>query len=169
MFAVGDYVVKSNEGVCRIEERILMKSFDDVERPYFLLVPLEDAHAKVFIPEEAQQPAVRPVMTEAEALDLIGRMTQIESTVIESDKLREKIYKDALRSNDPEQLVGIIKSVFLRSEQRRVMGKKATVIDDRCFKAAEHALYSELSFALRKETDEVRKLIMDTASAKKNA
>ena len=169
MFSIGDYVVKSNEGVCRIEDQVFMKGFDREEKPYFMLVPIADARAKLYIPVEAEQQIVRPVMTEQEAMELIGRIDEIECTVIENDKVREKTYKEALHSNDPEQLVGVIKSVFLRSEARRGAGKKATVVDERCFKAAESALYSELGFVLKKEKEEVRKLIMETASAKKNA
>ena len=165
MFAVGDFVLKSNEGVCRIEERVSMRAFDNVERPYFLLRPVADPRVKLYLPEQEEYRDVRPVMTEEEAFLLIGRVPEISCTVIENDRQREQIYKDILRSNDPEQLVGIIKSLYLRCEERKNAGKKVTVMDDRCFKAAEHALYSELAFTLKKEIAEVRALIAKTAES----
>ena len=166
MYSIGDYVVKSNEGVCRIEERVRMKSFDQVERPYFLLVPVSDPRAKLYIPDTEEYRDVRPVMTKEEALLLISRVNEIACTKIDNDKLREKTYKEALHSNNPEKLVGIIKSLFLRGEERKGAGKKVTVVDDRCFKAAENALYSELSFVLEKEVGQVRQMIMETASSR---
>ncbi len=169
MFAVGDYVVKSNEGVCRIEERVSMRAFDNVERPYFLLRPVADPRIKVYLPEQKEYRDVRPVMTEEEALSLIERMPVICCTAIVNEKMREQVYKDALRSNDPEQLVGIIKSLYYRCEERKNAGKKVTVMDDRCFKAAEHALYSELAFTLKKEIGEVRELIGKTAESLKES
>jgi len=166
VYSIGDYVVKSNEGVCRIEERVRMKSFDQVERPYFLLVPVSDPRAKLYIPDTEEYRDVRPVMTKEEALLLISRVNEIACTQIDNDKLREKTYKEALHSNNPEKLVGIIKSLFLRGEERKGAGKKVTVVDDRCFKAAENALYSELSFVLEKEVGQVRQMIMETASSR---
>ena len=78
---------------------------------------------------------------------------------IENEKEREKIYKDAINSCNPQKLVGIIKNLYLRRLERTNSGKKNTVVDDRYFKLAENQLHNELSFALQVEKEQVVQII----------
>ena len=48
-------------------------------------------------------------------------------------------------------------------------GKKITATDERYFKQAEEALYTELGFALEKTNEEIRALINSTMEQKKKA
>lgn len=167
MYQVGDYVVKANNGVCRIDQ-IMHLDLPNVSRDklYYLMIPQEDKNMKLYVPVDGKGDELRSVITEDEAWELIQKIPDIEATWIVNDKLREQEYKDAIRSCRPELLVGIIKNIYHRKKVRNEQGKKNTAVDERYFKIAENTLYSELAFAVGKKKDEMQELIATTIEAK---
>lgn len=166
MLKIGDYVMKNSEGVCRVDEQIMMRSYDNSgEVPYFLLVPLRDARSRVYVKQADTYTDIRPVMSKTEARSLIGQIPEIDPASIDSDRAREQIYKDAIRSLDPVRIVSVIKNMYARSEERMRQGKKRTSVDDRYFRLAEETLFQELAFALEKEPEAVRAMIKDVSNS----
>ena len=55
----------------------------------------------------------------------------------------------------------------MRRSKRLEQGKKNTAVDDRYFKLAQNNLYSELGFALHRDTDEVDELIKESIKKQK--
>lgn len=163
MYLKGEFVVKANTGVCIVED-ILMRRLTESsdEKQYYCLAPIADSRSKVFVPVDSDKANLRKAMNQEEAVALIHAIPRIETRWIESDKNREQEYKNAMRSNDPVALVGIIKNLYLRNKDRLEHGKKITAIDDRYFKLAENALYSEIAHALDKKTEDMKELIISS-------
>lgn len=160
MFKKGEYVVKANTGICIIDD-IIMKQLTETapSKEYYVLIPLNDEKARLFVPTTSDSSNMRPAMTEEEAWELIRSIPEIEVKWIENDKTREKEYKEVMRSNDPTALVSIIKNLYTRNRRREEQGKKVTAVDDRYFKLAELTLYSELAHALGKKTADMQSVI----------
>ncbi len=166
MYAVGDYVVKVNKGVCKVEDitRLTIPNADR-NRLYYLLIPLEDAGSKLYVPVEGVEQNIRPVITEEAAWQLIDRIGEIDAAAITDEKQREASYKEALHSCEPERVISVLKSIYQRKQERDAQGKKITAVDDRYFKLAEDVLHSELAFAIGRDKQEMREVI----SAKMNS
>jgi len=163
MFEIGQYVVKANTGVCKVTEiRSVSMSEEDEAREYYILSPYGDSRSTILVPVGSDKSNVRSIMTEEEAGTFIHQIPEIEVAWIESDRQREQHYKDAIKSNRPDQLVSIIKNLYIRSRERELQGKKTTAVDDRYVKIAEAALYQELAIALGKLPEDMRSVVMDT-------
>ena len=161
MYQIGDYVVKSGNGVCEVKDiQHLNMSGVDKNKLYYVLIPIEDKGATLYVPVDHDN--LRHAMTHDEAWDVIHRIPQIEEVNIENDKLREQSYKEAMRDGEPEELIRIIKHTYLRWQRRTAQGKKTTATDERYFKLAEDKLYSELAFALGKDKSDMRQLITES-------
>lgn len=76
-------------------------------------------------------------------------------------KNEEQNYKEAVRANNPEALVAIIKMIYQRKQKRLAQGKKCTATDARYFQIAENLLYMELGVALEKPKQEICKTTID--------
>lgn len=163
MFKIGEYVVKANTGICVIDD-ITMKQLAETVPPkeYYILIPLNDKNARIFVPTESEASNMRAALTEEEAWSLIKSIPDIAVRWIESDKTREREYKEVMRSNDPAALVSIIKNLYVRNREREEMGKKVTAVDDRYFKLAENTLYSELAHALGRDKEDMKAIISET-------
>ena len=156
MIGIGDYVVKMNEGVCYVDLELLLESFQDKRHvPYYLLLQVANNRMKVYVPVAQDYTDLRPVMNQSEANELLSEIGGIAATEVPNDRLREQIYKDALRSLDPRRLVGIIKCMRFRGRERLRQGKKTTAVDDRYLKLAETAFCREMGFVLEKPSEEI--------------
>lgn len=160
MYEIGEYIVKANNGICRIEDIVHLDfSSADKNMLYYVLIPINDEKEKIYMPTNTENISVRKVMTSDEALELISKISEMNQTWIVNEKLREQRYKEAVRSNNPAELVGIIKLIYIRKQERLEQGKKTTTVDEKYFRIAEDRLYSELQFALNKTREEVCALI----------
>ena len=161
MYCVGDFVVKPNTGVCKIDKIVLLNPDGTEEKEYYVLLPVENEKSKMFVSVDVDRKRLRPAMSEEEARAFIREIPDIDETDIPSDKLREQQYKEAFRTNEAEALVGVIKSLNSRIKSRIAIGKKITSTDERYLHQAERALYTELAFSLKTDYSKIRDKIME--------
>ena len=163
MYEIGDYVIKANNGVCRVEDTLHPDLPNvDKNRLYYLLVPLDNKNSRLYVPIDTAENSLRRALSEEEAWEVIEKIPEVEAAWIANDKLREQTYKEAIHSSNPTALVSIIKNLYIRKKQRSEQGKKSTATDERYFKLAEDNLYAELAFALGKEKNQMRQIIAET-------
>lgn len=165
MYKIGDYIVKSVDGICQIRDILHLNiSGADKNRLYYLLVPVNDEKGKIYLPTDTADSVIRKAMSEKEAWELIDKIPGIKEIGIDNEKTREKRYKEAICSGNPESLISIIKLTYLRQKKRVESGKKGTVIDERYLNLAENNLYAELGFALNISKEDVCQLIISVLS-----
>lgn len=156
MFAVNDYIVYGNHGVCKVENiGTVSLAMVDKNKVYYTLRPVYKNEAVVYAPVENPKSVIRPVLTREGADKLIEEIPSLESVWIGNEKEREMQYKAALRSCDCKELIRIIKTLYHRKMDRIKDGKKVTVVDERYFRMAEEQLYGELAFAMDMERSQV--------------
>lgn len=164
MYCVGDYIVKTTNGVCEIKNILNPDFVSDSKKMYYQLRPLADANAKLFVPVDKEDGTLRAVMTETQAEELVRKIPSINEIWVNNEKERERRYKEAIQSNNPEKLVGIIKLIYQRKQSRMRQGKKTTAVDGRYFDIAEKLLYSELEFVMKKNRDEIYEMISESCN-----
>ncbi len=156
MFAVNDYIVYGNHGVCKVENiGTVSLAMVDKDKVYYTLRPVYKNEAVVYAPVENPKSVIRAVLTKEDADKLIEEIPSLESVWIGNEKERELQYKAALRSCDCRELIRIIKTLYHRKMDRIRDGKKVTVVDERYFRLAEDQLYGELAFAMDMERSQV--------------
>ncbi len=166
MFETGKYVVYRNKGVCCIREIAHLDiPGTDPERLYYILNPVSNSNARLYLPIDCDESMVRPVMSRSEASALIDEIPEIGLLEVTDEKKREAVYKEAMKSCDCRRLVSVIKTLYQRRDERLANGKKVTVLDDRYLRAAEHELYDELSIALDLPKDQMQDYMDDWMGA----
>lgn len=149
MFAIGEFIVYGNTGVCKvIDTKKMTAPGTKDDRLYYTLEPVYDKGCRLFIPVDSQKVKMRPILTKQEADELIGRIREIDILWVKDEKNREEIYKEAIRTCNCEEWVRIIKTLYLRKQERLEAGKKVTSSDAKYMHLAEESLYGELSVVL---------------------
>lgn len=163
MFNIGDLIIYSGEGVCKVEEIgnpvIGGKTAD---RLYYTLSPLYRS-GRVLAPVEGKV-FMRPVMSREDAMALIEAIPATEGEACEERNLRmlTEHYQTRLQQYDPMELVRVIKSVQKKRDLALSRGKKLGQIDERFMHRAEEMLYGELAVALEIEKNQVVSFIAET-------
>ena len=162
MFSIGDYMVYGINGVCLVQD-ICASPFDKKDtRTFYLLKPLGASSGSViYTPTDNEQVPMRPLMTRAQAEDLIGRMSKLEPLEIPMEKMRRDLYRQAMHSCDPEQYVRLIKTVYRRRLDMMQQHKRLSETDSDFERNAKLSLYHELSVVLDVKFAEIEQYLTD--------
>lgn len=160
MFSKGEYIVYGTTGVCLVKDIITMDR-DDVpkDKLYYVLEPAGTTGSRIMTPVEGNKNIMRRVLNREEAYQLIDSIKDVEKLWVADEKQRELRYKEALKTCDCREWVGIIKTLYLRKKDRMVHGKRLTEVDERYMKKAKENLYGELAIPLGIPAAEVEKFI----------
>ncbi|MBE5964159.1 MAG: CarD family transcriptional regulator [Lachnospiraceae bacterium] len=165
MFNVGEYVIYGSQGVCRVESiGPLELSGISKDKQYYTLSPIYQAESKVYAPVDNNKVVMRHILTKSEVEALIGRICDIDTIIVANDRLRETVYKEALHTCNCEDLIKVIKTIYIRKQDRIREGKKSTNSDERYLKLAESALYGEFALVLDMKRDEVESYITSSVN-----
>ena len=161
-YEIGDFVSKPVTGICKVEDILYLNLQDKKDNKwYYLMKPIEDEKEKIYVPVSNSDSRLRLCLTKEEAWNLIKRIPEIPTAWTDNEKMREQNYKDAVKANDPEALVAIIKMIYQRKQKRLAEGKKCTATDAKYFQMAENLLYMKLGVAIGKPKQEICKTIID--------
>lgn len=169
MFEKGQLIMCGGHGVCRVVN-ITGNPVDrrDKVRKYYVLEPLFEKASTIYTPVDNDKVIMRRVMTKEEAEELTRHVIEIDTVWVQEEKNREQMYKEAIRTYDCRSLVQIIKTLYLRKQNRIQEGKKVLSSDEQYLRRAEELLYSEMSVALSIPREEVETYIKDVVRSQKS-
>ena len=121
--------------------------------------PVEDEKEKIYVPVSSSASRLRLCLTKEEAWNLIKRIPDIPTAWTNNEKMREQSYKEAVRANDPEALVAIIKMIYQR-KQKACTRKKVHYYRYKIFQVAENLLYVELGITLGNQSNKSVKQLL---------
>ena len=147
MYKINDYVVYGLTGVCQITD-IQKDSIDDEEKEYYVLTPVFSENMTIKTPVDNVNAKMRKVITKKEALSLIAAMPDQETAWITDNRERSEAFKTALKTGKSEELVKLVKTIYLEKEEMATIGKKLSKSDEEVLKAAEKQLNEEIAIAL---------------------
>lgn len=162
MYKIGDYIVYKKD-VC-IVKNIKNNHINGMD--YYVLTPVDDETLKIDVPTVSNE-YIRDLISKDKIEKIINSIPKID--IIESnDKLMESEYKLKMSSGKYEDLISIIKTAYLRNEERKNAKKKISEKDDYYLNRAEKYLYTEFSIVLGKSYDETKRYIIEKAKELEN-
>ena len=168
MFKEGELIIYNNEGVCRVEAVGPLKDLSDSagDRLYYKLSPVY-GKGSIFIPVDTKV-FMRPVISKDEANELIKKIPKIEGGDLSkvNQKQLAEYYQSSFLSHECEDLLQLIKTVYLKTHRQILSGKKPGQTDQRYMKRAEELLHGELAIALGIDMKEVPDYIEQVLSDK---
>ncbi len=156
MYKKNDYVVYKKD-VCKIRE---IKQNKLNGNYYYILVPIDDESLIIDVPIDNKMGYLRDIISKNDAEKLINNIPNINPLEQIDDKYIERTYKELLYNGTHEDLIKIIKTTYLRNDDRKNKNKKVSEKDNDYFNKAEKYLYNELSIALSMSFDETKDYII---------
>lgn len=162
MYQIGDSFLYGREGVCKITD-IVTRQIKGEDKQYYALEP-QDQHIKIFIPVDNNQAVskMRRVLSKEDIYKLIKAMPDNETIWIEDKNVRKQKYNNIIINGDHEQLVKLIKTLYLHREEKLKSGKNFHVQDQQFLDTCEKILYDEFSTVLNIKPDQVIPFIINT-------
>ena len=162
MYGIGEKIVYGIKGVfviSDIREENVLGSF----KTYYVLKSLRpNSESLVFVPVDNEKlvSSIRYVMTESEAKELIKKIPNIAvADWYPESRKRSDYYNDLIESPNRENIISVIKSIWLNNEKRKNAGKKSYISDENTLRKAENILHEELAIALGIEEKDLKEFI----------
>lgn len=159
MYNIGEYVVHKGDGVCEIID-IERKSFYSGEKPqeYYILKSVYNKEVIIYVPVNNCD-SIRKVLDTAQIHELILDMPNQEQIKVENAREKNKEFRKNIVSNDPNNLIRVIRTLYLEKLNKAANKNYSYNID--IMQSAEKLLYEEFAFALGIDTDDVLDYIID--------
>lgn len=160
MYSIGTQIIYGMSGVCNISD-IRNENFGDEEKLYYVLNPLSDKDAIIYVPVHNPMSVskMKPILTQSEMLDMIHQMPKTEMYAEANNKTRKELYNGIIKRGNRLELIKLIKTVYFNKKQREEVGKKMWAADEAAMKRAEKILYEEIAFVMNIKYDEVLSFI----------
>jgi len=162
MFNVNDYIVYGSNGVCMIEDICMPPKVDgvDKDKKYYVLKPIYSKGNTIYTPVDNTKVVIRKIISKEETEQLINSIPSIGTLLGSNDKVRAEQCKNALRSCDYMEWIKVIKTIFIRRQERISLGKKIGQIEERLLHTAEELLYGELAVPLEIPKEQVENYLV---------
>lgn len=155
MFNKNSYVNYGTQGICKIEDIRPMKfNFDSCERDYYILKPVHQENAHIFVPVENQnlRKRMRPVLS-PEDIDRTILNAKNHSLPWANDrKQRTALFQEILSRRNECELLQLANCLYLKSKDN---AKGLSSTDTEILKKVEAIIAQEFSFSLNIDTQEV--------------
>ncbi len=161
-YKIGDIVLYGIHGICKITD-IAKKEISGVLAEYYILKSARDDSFTIMVPTESEllTSRMRPILSAREVYELIEAMPDTDTPWIEDQSVRRERYKAALTAGDREELVRMIRALYLHGKEQKASGKKLHAADETLMRDAERMLYDEFAHVLNIDYDDVAPFISE--------
>lgn len=162
MFQKGELVIYGNDGICRIEEIGIPVGtpMEHNGRTYYMLAPVFGS-GMIYAPLDTKV-FMRPILTKEQAERMIRQIPEIqEESFLGQDvrSLGEK-YKGFLDTHRCEDLIRLIKTVYIKEKKMEENGKKLAKTEQEFSRLAKELLHREFSLALEMPYEDISAYII---------
>lgn len=160
-FKLDEHVMYSSGGIC-IYKGTAEKCFDGkTKHEYIVLAPIENERSLYYVPENMAQQKIRKLMTREEIISLIDEIPSIEPCSCGEKNDRKALFSSVLKSDDAERIISLIKSLYLRQQNRSRSGKRLSGSEEAAMKNAEKMIYQEIGLVLGIKQEMVKDYICE--------
>jgi len=156
MYNIGDYIVYRKD-VCKVVG-IKKNHFNNMD--YYILEPMDDNSLRLDVPVDNRCGYLRDLVSKEDIDKIINNIPNIEVIGIR-DKSIENVYKKLMTSGKHEDLIKIIKTTYLRNQERVENNRKVSDKDTNYFNQAEKYLYSEFSIVLDMSYEDTKQYVIN--------
>ena len=159
MFENQEIVMHNTLGICQIIGTAHRSIADRPAVDYFIVHSMYDEDNTAYVPVENAENLMRKPMTKKEIVSLIKDMPNLCSIWIEETRARKDSYTQTIREGNPQKLVAMVRSLHLKDEERKKVGKRINDADARQQAQAVKILHQEFAYGLGIGIEEVTDVI----------
>ena len=155
MFEIGDLIIYSAHGICKIED-ICERTVSGGTRSYYVLHPMENyPQVTIHTPVNNDKVVMLSLLKKGEANEILESFKGPGAEWIEQPNKRNTSYSKLVNTGDRKQIANVV-NVLMRKE---IEDSKLYVQDRKLLIRAQRMLFKELSLSLEKPHEEISELI----------
>ena len=161
-YKIGENVVYGTNGICKITDIKKMTLSPIIgERNYYVLEQINSKMSTIYVAtdNEALCSKMRYVLTENEILEILHGARENSIEWIDDRKVRAQAFHNILLSGSHEELLLMIRCIYMKSREASENHKKISDSDSNMLHSAEKTVREEFAFALNIAPESVGRFI----------
>lgn len=164
MFNIGDLIIYSTHGVCKIDD-ICERSYRDVSREYYVLHPVEDPELTISVPVDNEKIVMLDIMGSEEAKGIIKSFKEPGAEWIDDAKKRNKKYNSVINSGNRSDIIKIANTLMRKQKETIENKERMYAQDQKMLEEIERLMFQELAASLNTTVETVVNRINDIIPA----
>lgn len=160
MFNVGDLIVYSAQGICRIDD-ICEKTYLGITRNCYILHPLQDPNLKICTPVDNDKVNMLELVDGDEAGEIIESFRLPGIDWIEPWGIRNQVYSKIIKKGNRKEISGLLNTLMRKKNQYEASGKKISEKDNRFLVLIQNTLFTELAMSLNTTFETINEKVSD--------
>ena len=156
MYSIGDMVMYGSFGICKVTA-IEKRDLTGEEQEYYILKHINSEKNIFYVPTNNDKALskMHRICSKAEVDELISHMNSEGLIWIDNDSKRKEEYSRIIKDADKQEIIRLIKTLYLRRKELAESGKKLRSTDENYLSLAENMLFEEFAYALDIDRSEV--------------
>ncbi len=144
MFKIGDYVVHSGHGVCLIVDKI----FDsNLHKDFYKLQTIHN-NMSIKMPCDKANSLLRSILSKEDLAKIMNEAILLSDEYIKDNKERKNKFQTLIMSNDINDTILLLKSLYHLSDDKKKEKKTLGSFDTQFLQQAERKLFNEVAIAI---------------------
>ncbi|WP_419887859.1 CarD family transcriptional regulator [Neobacillus niacini] len=160
MYHIGDLVIYSAHGICKIND-ICDKTVSGITRSYYVLHPMENKHhLTISIPVHNDKVTILDLIQKEEAYEILESFKYPGVEWVDKPNLRLQLYSEILNTGERKDIAKVINTLMRKKIDVERQDKKMNEQDRKLLKNAQNILFKELAISLNTSYEEINNRIM---------
>lgn len=160
MFTIGDHIIYSAHGLCRIDD-IRDETISGVTKKYYKLHPLENTLVTISTPVDNEKVVMLKLLQKEEALAIVESFKQDGAEWETQPNSRLKQYSELINSGDRLQIAKVVNTLMRKKFDAQIEKTTLYEPDYKLLNNTQIILFKELARALDTSFEEINKQIND--------
>ncbi|NEU32001.1 CarD family transcriptional regulator [bacterium LRH843] len=155
MFKIGDLVIYSWHGICKIDD-ICEKTISGITSTYYVLHPLESNHKlTISTPIDNDKVIMLELVQKEEAREILESFKYPGIEWNENANMRPRIFTDIVSAGDRKKIAKLVNTLMRKKIEAELREKKLYERDDKLLTSTQKTLFNELAISLNTTFDEI--------------
>lgn len=160
MFTIGDHIIYSAHGLCRIDD-IQDVTVSGVTKKYYKLHPLENTRVTISTPVDNDKVVMLKLLQKKEALEIIETFKQPGVEWTNHPNSRLKKYSEVINTGERMEIARVVNTLMRKKFEAQLEKKTLYERDYKLLNNTQIILFKELARALGTSFEEINKQIND--------
>ena len=160
MFAIGDLIIYSAHGICKIDD-ICEKTVSGVTRTYYILHPMENNHQlTISTPVDNDKVVMLELIHKEEATDILKSFKNPGIQWTDKPNLRLTLYSDIINTGNRKEIAKVVNTLMRKQMEAELNEKKLYEQDRKLLNSTQNILFKELAISMNSSFAEINAKVM---------
>ncbi|EKN66609.1 CarD family transcriptional regulator [Neobacillus bataviensis LMG 21833] len=160
MFTIGDLVIYSAHGICKIDD-ICEKTISGITRTYYVLHPMDNNHQlTISTPVNNDKVVMLELIQQEETNEILESFKNPGIKWVDNPNIRFKLFSDIINTGDRKDIAMVVNTLMQKKVEAELHGKKLYEQDRKLLNNTQNILFKELAISLETTFEEINEMVI---------